>query len=104
LANRTAIDVILTPSITSLQEVVVVGYGTQKKVSMTSAVGQIETEELVRRPVTTLQQAMQGTIPGLTILDQGGSPGSPNQQIVIRGVNTIYTPPGQSKHWCIRYR
>jgi TonB-linked SusC/RagA family outer membrane protein len=96
VGDQSAIEVILTPSITSLQEVVVVGYGTQKKVSMTSAVGQIETEELVRRPVTTLQQAMQGTIPGLTILDQGGSPGSPNQQIVIRGVNTIYTPPGQA--------
>jgi TonB-linked SusC/RagA family outer membrane protein len=96
VGERTVIDVNMTPSITSLQEVVVVGYGTQEKVSMTSAVGQIESAELVRRPVTSLQQAMQGTVAGLTILDQGGSPGSPNQQIVIRGVNTIYTPAGQS--------
>lgn len=96
VGEKSVIDIGLTPSITSLQEVVVVGYGTQEKVSVTSAVGQVPQEELMRRPVTTLQQAMQGSVPGLTILDQGGSPGSPNQQIVIRGVNTIYNPPGQA--------
>jgi TonB-linked SusC/RagA family outer membrane protein len=95
VGDRSVINVSLSPSITSLAEVVVVGYGTQERVSVTSAVGQIESAELNRRPVTTLSQAMQGTVPGLTVLDQGGSPGSPNQQIIIRGVNTLYTPPGQ---------
>lgn len=95
VGDKTVIDISLTPSITSLQEVVVVGYGTQEKVSVTSAVGQVASEDLVRRPVTSLQQAMQGMVPGLTILDNGGSPGSPNQQIVIRGVNTLYKPAGQ---------
>ncbi|HTF21088.1 MAG TPA: TonB-dependent receptor [Chryseolinea sp.] len=95
VGDQTAVNLVLKPSLTSLQEVVVVGYGTQQKVSMTSAVGQVKTEDLVRRPVTTLQQALQGTVPGLTVLDNGGSPGSPNQQMVIRGANTLYTPPGQ---------
>ncbi len=95
VGDQPVVDVTLTPSMTSLQEIVVVGYGTQQKVSVTSAVGTVEPVELTRRPVTTLSQAMQGTVPGLTVLDQGGSPGSPNQQIVIRGVNTLYTPPGQ---------
>lgn len=95
VGDRTTVDLVLKSSLTSLQEVVVVGYGTQQKVSMTSAVGQVRAEDLVRRPVTSLQQAMQGTVPGLTILDNGGSPGSPNQQMVVRGANTLYTPPGQ---------
>ncbi|MEJ1238047.1 TonB-dependent receptor [Chryseolinea sp. T2] len=95
VGGQTSIDLVLKSSLTSLQEVVVVGYGTQQKVSVTSAVGQVRPEELTRRPVTTLQQAMQGTVPGLTVLDAGGSPGSPNQQMVIRGANTLYTPPGQ---------
>jgi TonB-linked SusC/RagA family outer membrane protein len=94
VGERTVIDVALTPSLTSLQEIVVVGYGTQQKISVTSSVGEIESEDLVRRPVTSLQQAMQGKVPGLTILDNGGSPGSPNAHIVVRGVNTPYTPVG----------
>src|SRR6185312_7128105 len=47
-----------------------------------------------RRPVTSIQQALQGKLPGLTILDNGGNPGSPNAQILVRGVNTPYTPVG----------
>lgn len=96
VGDRTVIDVSLAESITSLGEIIVTGYGTQEKVSMTSAVGVIESDELVRRPVTTLQQAMQGTVAGLTILDNGGSPATPNHQILIRGVNTLYSPPGQA--------
>lgn len=56
----------------SLEEVVVVGYGTQKKISMTSSVSQIKGSELIRRPVSNLQQALQGQAPGLTVLDRGG--------------------------------
>jgi TonB-linked SusC/RagA family outer membrane protein len=90
-------DVQLFLSSTSLDKVIVeVGYGTQRKVSLTSAVGQISGAELTRRPVGSIQQALQGKLPGLTILDNGGNPGSPNAQILVRGVNTPYTPVGQS--------
>ena len=90
-------DVQLFVSSASLDKVIVeVGYGTQKKVSLTSAVGQISGAELTRRPVGSIQQALQGKLPGLTILDNGGNPGSPNAQILVRGVNTPYTPVGQS--------
>jgi len=88
-------DVQLFVSSSSLDKVIVeVGYGTQKKVSLTSAVGQISGTDLTRRPVTSIQQALQGKLPGLTILDNGGNPGSPNAQILVRGVNTPYTPVG----------
>jgi TonB-linked SusC/RagA family outer membrane protein len=89
------IDIQMAVSSTSLNEVVVdVGYGTQKKVSLTSAVSQLAGKELVRRPVSSIQQALQGKLPGLTVLDKGGNPGSPNAHILIRGVNTPYKPVG----------
>ncbi|HCN84945.1 MAG TPA: TonB-dependent receptor, partial [Sphingobacteriaceae bacterium] len=93
------LDVQLSIASTSLNEVVVnVGYGTQRKVSLTSAVSQISGEELVRRPVSSIQQALQGKLPGLTVLDKGGNPGSPNTNIIIRGVNTPYTPIGSASN------
>lgn len=87
--NRTNLDVILVSTESKLNEVVVVGYGTQKKVSLTSAVSTIGGEELVRRPVSSVQQALQGQLPGLTILDQGGAPGSSSMVIRVRGITTI---------------
>lgn len=91
------LEVVLTEQADDLETVMVqVGYGTQKKVSLTSAVSEIDGSELVRRPVSSIQQALQGKLPGLTVLDRGGSPGSPNANIVIRGVNTPYSPVGLS--------
>jgi len=94
-AGQAHVDIQMSVASKSLNEVIIdVGYGTQKKVSLTSAVSQISGKELVRRPVSSIQQALQGKLPGLTILDKGGSPGSPNTHIVIRGVNTPYGPVG----------
>ena len=90
-ADKTRFDVTLLPSDNRLTDVVVVGYGTQKKVSMTSAVSEISGKELTRRPVSGIEQALQGKLPGLTILDKGGAPGSSNTPMVLRGVNTLFT-------------
>jgi len=90
-ATQTILDVSLNPGENRLSDVVVVGYGTQRKVSMTSAVSQISGQELVRRPISSLEQTLQGLVPGLTILDKGGQPGSSNTPIVLRGVNTLYS-------------
>ena len=87
--DKTTIDITLVSADNKLGEVVVVGYGTQKKVSLTSAVSGIKGEELVRRPVSSLQQALQGQLPGLTVLDQGGQPGTSNTVIRVRGITTI---------------
>lgn len=94
VGETTNISIVLLPSTTALEEVVVVGYGTQEKVSVTSSVSAIQGDELVRRPVTSLQQALQGKLPGLTVLDRGGAPGSPNTQIIVRGVSRPYKPVG----------
>ncbi len=85
---QSQLNIIMSEGV-SLDEVVVIGYGTQKKVSLTSAVNQIKGDELVRRPVSSVQQSLQGQSPGVAILDQGGSPGRPNIQMRIRGITTF---------------
>lgn len=72
-----------------LDDVVIVGYGAQRKVSMTSAVTQVKGEEIARRPVSNLQQALQGQAPGLTVLDRGGEPGRTSATMRIRGITTF---------------
>jgi len=89
VGNRTNLDVTMVAGQGNLDEVVVIGYGTQKKVSLTGAVSGIKGDELVRRPVSSIQQALQGQLPGLAITDQGGSPGNSSTTMRIRGVTTL---------------
>lgn len=89
VGNKTKIDVSLKVDTKALDEVVVVGYGQQTKVSMTNAVGIIKGTELVKRPVSNMQQALQGQVAGLTVLDQGGSPGRTASTMRVRGITTL---------------
>ncbi|MEX2592463.1 MAG: TonB-dependent receptor [Anditalea sp.] len=89
VGDRSVINVTLLEDMASLDEVVVVGYGEQKKVSLTSAVSQVEGEDLSRRPISNLGQAFQGQVPGLTIIDQGGGPGKAAATARIRGITTL---------------
>lgn len=91
VGNKSSINITLISSDSKLTDVVVVGYGTQRKVTMTSSVSEISGKELLRRPVSSLEQALQGKVTGLTVLDRGGQPGSSNTPIVVRGVNTLFT-------------
>ena len=86
LGDQTNIDVVLEPEATSLQEVVVVGYGVQKKSDITGATANVKGEELSRQPVLTAAQAMQGKIAGVQVISSG-QPGS-SPQIRMRGVST----------------
>lgn len=87
--GRSVINLGLTPDVQSLSEVVVVGYGVQKKVSVTNSVSQIKGEEITRRPVANTQQSLQGFAPGVTVIDQGGRPGNNDINIRIRGITTL---------------
>ncbi|UZJ65534.1 SusC/RagA family TonB-linked outer membrane protein [Sphingobacterium sp. KU25419] len=73
-----------------LDEVVVVGFGTQKKTNLTGSVAVVDAKQLENRPVRNAIQALQGLAPGLNISQNGGSLGS-NPEINIRGVGTIGT-------------
>lgn len=87
--GQSFIEVKLTPSATSLSDVVVVAFGTQKKVDLTGAVSQVKGEDLVKRTTSNIQQALQGKIPGLTIQDYGASPGHTNMVMRIRGITSF---------------
>lgn len=89
VGTTASLNINLEIDIAEEKDIVVVGYGVQRKVSTTSAVSQIKSEDLVRRPVSNLQQALQGQAPGLTVLDRGGAPGTSAATIRVRGITTF---------------
>ena len=88
LRGDTVVHIILKEETQKLDEVVVVGYGTQKKVNLTGAVGVASAKAIEARPVTTATQALQGVVPGLQIANNTGSL-EKTAKINIRGTATI---------------
>src|SRR5271154_4689293 len=86
VGDRTKVDIVMEPDTKTLDEVVVVGYGTQKKSDITGATAQVKGEEIARQPVMTAAQALQGKVAGVQIISSG-QPGS-SPQVRIRGVST----------------
>lgn len=86
--GRAVIDLTLDPDIKSLDEVVVVGYGTQKKVNLTGSVDQISGDEIRDRPQTNISSMLQGAMPNLNIRMASGTPGQMGS-LNIRGVTSI---------------
>lgn len=82
------VTVVLTEATRSLDEVVVVGYGRQKKTTMTGSVSQITGAELKKAPAINLSNVLAGRIPGLTAVQQSGRPGFDEATLRIRGINT----------------
>ena len=87
--QRRNIDVVMEEDMSALEEVVVVGYGTQKKVNLTGAVSSIDGEELAKRPVHRASMALQGMAPGLTVTQNSGRPGGDGGTIRVRGIGTL---------------
>ncbi|WP_086476946.1 SusC/RagA family TonB-linked outer membrane protein [Arenibacter amylolyticus] len=88
--GRTQINISLEPQAEELGEVVLVGYGTQKKENLTGSVSTVSGEQLESRPVNNVMQGLQGAAPGLslTVGNSGGEPGA-NMNISIRGVGNL---------------
>lgn len=89
LEGRLVIDVVLDGSVKALEEVVVIGYGTQRRQDVTSAVATVKSENFVKGPVADAGQLLQGKVAGLTISKPSGDPTS-NTQIVLRGNTSLY--------------
>lgn len=88
--DGSALNVILTDNERSLNEVVVVGFGTQKKADLTGSVATIDAKNLVSRPVNSAVDAMQGMIPGMNFsIGSGGGALNSNTRYNIRGTGTI---------------
>lgn len=86
---NTTINVLLSKQVQSMDQVVVVGYGKQKKRDLTGSVGSIKSEEISRTKVPTFQEAIQGKVAGVQISSASGEPGAA-ANISIRGANSIY--------------
>ncbi len=86
--NRTAIDVSLQPDAKALEEVVVVGYGTQKKATVTGSVSEVEGEAVTKSPQPNLSNALAGRVSGVIINNRGGEPGYDGAEVRIRGLAT----------------
>ncbi len=89
VGNRSVINVVLTEDVQYLDEVVVVGYGTQKKVNLTGSVAMVTSDEMASRPISNVTSGLQGLLPGVTVVNPSGQPGSSNTTIRVRGVGTI---------------
>jgi TonB-dependent starch-binding outer membrane protein SusC len=86
--GRTKIDVKLRDMTQGLNEVVVVGYGTQKKKVVTGSISSVKSRDLEDIPVTRIEQSLQGRVAGVTISSNSGQPGS-SSTIRIRGITTL---------------
>ncbi|WP_310588304.1 TonB-dependent receptor [Dyadobacter sp. CY345] len=88
VGTKSVIDVDLVPDTKSLNEVVVVGYGTQQRKDITGAISSVSAAQIEKVPVTTLDQALQGRSPGVQVTNNDGSPGG-GVSVQIRGTGTF---------------
>jgi len=90
ISGKTSLDVSLVASTTSLNEIVVVGYGTSRRKDLTGAVSSVQSKDFVKGPVTNPDQLLIGKVSGLQIINSSGQPGAVTI-VKIRGTNSIRT-------------
>jgi len=84
-------NVVLTESTVGLEEVVVIGYGTQKRISVTGAIVSVESDFLVKNPSATVANSLSGRVTGLTTVQYSGQPGADAPDIYVRGIGSLTT-------------
>lgn len=84
-----ATNITMKENAQSLEELVVVGYGSQKKENLTGSVSSVSSKELAARPITSVKSGIQGLVPGLQITNSQGRPGEDNTSMTVRGVGTL---------------
>jgi TonB-linked SusC/RagA family outer membrane protein len=99
VAGRNIINIILQPSAKTLDQVVVVGYGTQRKRDLTGAIVSVKGSEIAKQPVLTATQAIQGKVAGVQIISSGAPNSAPIVRIrgtgsILGGVNPLYVVDG----------
>ena len=88
VSGRTSIAVVLIEELTTLNEVIVVGYGTQKKISTTSAVSTLQGDVITQNPVANINNSIAGRVSGVIAFQNSGEPGADAATIRVRGVGT----------------
>jgi TonB-linked SusC/RagA family outer membrane protein len=90
VGGQTKIDVSLEPSAENLDEVVVIGYGTQRKKDVTSAISIVDVQSITKAPVSSVTNALVGVTPGVEVQNNQGQPGT-MASVRIRGVGSVNT-------------
>lgn len=90
VGTQTVIDIALETDVTSLQEIILVGYGRQKKSDLTGSVGTVKAEDIQERQVPTVSQALAGRVAGVNVSVNSGRPGG-QSNVRIRGFSSIST-------------
>ncbi|MGB8492613.1 MAG: TonB-dependent receptor [Bacteroidales bacterium] len=87
--GRTQVDVVMAEEAIGLEEVVVIGYGSQKKVNLTGSVASISDTEFQSKPISQSSQALAGLLSGVTVSQGSGRPGYDASSVIIRGMGTF---------------
>ncbi len=82
-------EILLEPSMSELEEIILVGYGTQQRKDVTGAIGGLNSEDIAKTNSTNVLTAMQGKVSGVSVISESGEPGA-GINIRIRGANTLY--------------
>ena len=88
VAGKSQLDIILEEDNTTLEDVVVIGYGTMKRKDLTGAVASVSGDKLAANPVSNVAEALQGQLPGVNVISQDGRPGA-TMSIRVRGGGSI---------------
>lgn len=89
LEGKTSVNFALAPEVSQIGEVVVIGYGTAKKASLTGSISAVNGNDLKQSPTTNLTNSLIGRLPGITAIQKSGEPGQDATTITIRGANTL---------------
>ena len=95
IGSSNVYDVVLSEALTKLEEVVVIGYGTQKKLSVTGAIVSVESEFLIKNPSASVSTSLAGRVTGLTSVQYTGRPGADDPQLFVRGLGSLSTSASQ---------
>ncbi|MDF9830132.1 TonB-linked SusC/RagA family outer membrane protein [Parabacteroides sp. PF5-6] len=88
-SGQSSLRIVLREDTQKLEEVVVVGYGTQKKVNLTGSVANVDNKLFENRPITNVSSGLQGLLPGVSVVQSSGQPGSDTGKIRVRGTGTL---------------
>ena len=89
LRGRSSVDVVMVPNVSAFNEVVVVGYGVQKRETLTGSIASIKGQVLEASPSPSLSNSLAGRLPGLVALNRSGEPGNDIASLLIRGSSTL---------------
>lgn len=89
VGNQSTINLVMEEDAIGLEEVVAIGYGVQKRSTLTGSISSVKGDDVVKAPTTNASQMISGRLPGVTTIQRSGEPGADDAIIRIRGVNTL---------------